>query len=239
MRSWRGCRSRRSCCGPTRAEAARVVDSVSLLTPERLLRHLQWRVVRRLEGRLQGDFRTLLRGNGTDFLGLRLYEWGDDVRHIDWNVTARMDELYVREYAEDRDLTAWLLLDRSRSMAFGAADRTKELVLAELAGVVRSAPRTRRQPHWDHRLRRRRDLPDPAGTGARPGTPAARAAPTARQRRQGDRPVGPSRGGVARRAPPLAGRVDLRLHQPAGVGAAAGPPHRTPRGGRGPDGGPP
>lgn len=112
-----------------------MVDSVSLITPERLLRHLQWRVVRRLEGRLQGDFRTLLRGNGTDLLGLRLYEWGDDVRHIDWNVTARMDELYVREYAEDRDLTAWLLLDRSRSMAFGAAERTKELVLAELAGV--------------------------------------------------------------------------------------------------------
>ncbi|MGH2849973.1 MAG: DUF58 domain-containing protein, partial [Solirubrobacteraceae bacterium] len=101
------------------------MDSVSLLTPERLLRQLQWRVVRRLEGRLQGDFRTLLRGNGTDLLGLRLYEWGDDVRHIDWNVTARMDELYVREYAEDRDLTAWLLLDRSRSMAFGAAERTK------------------------------------------------------------------------------------------------------------------
>jgi uncharacterized protein (DUF58 family) len=112
-----------------------LVDSVSLLTPERLLRQLQWRVVRRLEGRLQGDFRTLLQGNGTDLLGLRLYEWGDDVRHIDWNVTARMDELYVREYAEDRDVTAWLLLDRSRSMAFGAAERTKELVLAELAGV--------------------------------------------------------------------------------------------------------
>lgn len=112
-----------------------MLDSVSLLTPERLLRQLQWRVVRRLEGRLQGDFRTLLRGNGTDLLGLRLYEWGDDVRHIDWNVTARMDELYVREYAEDRDVTAWLLLDRSRSMAFGGADRTKERVLAELAGV--------------------------------------------------------------------------------------------------------
>jgi uncharacterized protein (DUF58 family) len=111
------------------------VDSASLLTPERILRHLQWRVLRRLEGRLQGDYRTLLRGTGTDFLGLRLYEWGDDVRHIDWNVTARMDELYVREFVEDRELTAWLLLDRSRSMAFGTAERTKELVLAELAGV--------------------------------------------------------------------------------------------------------
>ena len=60
--------------------------------------------LRRLEGRLQGDFRTLLQGNGTDLLGLRLYEWGDDVRHIDWNVTARMDELYVREFVEDREL---------------------------------------------------------------------------------------------------------------------------------------
>jgi len=90
------------------------VDPASVLTPERLLRQLEWRVVRRLEGRLQGDYRTLLRGTGTDFLGLRLYEWGDDVRHIDWNVTARTDELYVREFIEDRELTAWLLLDRSR-----------------------------------------------------------------------------------------------------------------------------
>ena len=86
--------------------------------------------VRRLDGRLQGDYHTLLRGNGTDFLDLRAYEWGDDVRHIDWNVTARMDELFVREFMEDRELTAWLLLDRSRSMAFGAVERTKERVLA-------------------------------------------------------------------------------------------------------------
>ncbi len=63
------------------------------------------------------------------------YEWGDDVRHIDWNVTARMDELFVREFMEDRELTAWLLLDRSRSMAFGAAGRTKERVLCELAAT--------------------------------------------------------------------------------------------------------
>jgi uncharacterized protein (DUF58 family) len=113
----------------------RAVDSASLLSPDRLLHHLEWRVLRRLEGRLQGDYRTRLRGSGTDFLGLRAYEWGDDVRHIDWNVTARTDELFVREFIEDRELTAWLLLDRSRSMGFGAVDRTKELVLAELAGV--------------------------------------------------------------------------------------------------------
>ena len=112
-----------------------MVETAPLLTPERVLRRLEWQVVRRLEGRLQGAYHTLLRGNGTDFLDLRAYEWGDDVRHIDWNVTARMDELFVREFMEDRELTAWLLLDRSRSMAFGALDRTKETVLCELAAT--------------------------------------------------------------------------------------------------------
>src|ERR1700733_15981936 len=111
------------------------MDPADLLTPEGMLRRLDWQVVRRLDGRLQGDYRTLLRGDGTDFLDLRAYEWGDDVRHIDWNVTARMDDLYVREFVEDRELTAWLLLDRSRSMAFGTAERTKERVLVELAAI--------------------------------------------------------------------------------------------------------
>jgi uncharacterized protein (DUF58 family) len=111
------------------------VDAAPLLTPEQALRRLEWRVLRRLEGRLQGDYRTVLRGRGTDFLGLRAYEWGDDIRHIDWNVTARMDELFVREFMEERELTAWLLLDRSPSMAFGTAERTKEHVLCELAGT--------------------------------------------------------------------------------------------------------
>ena len=129
--------------GPRRRAALRATASqrrtpwtpAALLTPERVLRRLEWQVLRRLDGRLQGDYRTLLRGDGTDFLDLRAYEWGDDVRHIDWNVTARMDELFVREFMEDRELTAWLLLDRSRSMAFGAAGRTKEHVLCELAAI--------------------------------------------------------------------------------------------------------
>ena len=106
------------------------------LTADRVLRRIEWHVLRRLDGRQQGDYRTLMRGHGTDFRDLRDYEWGDDVRHIDWNVTARMDSLYVREYTEDRELTAWLLLDRSPSMGFGALDRTKELVLCELAGTM-------------------------------------------------------------------------------------------------------
>jgi uncharacterized protein (DUF58 family) len=102
-------------------------------TAERLLHRLEWQVIRRLDGLLQGSHRTAFRGFGTDFLDLREYEPGDDVRHIDWNVTARMDTPFVRQYAEDRELTAWLLLDRSPSMGFGPIDRPKELVLCELA----------------------------------------------------------------------------------------------------------
>ncbi len=102
-------------------------------TPERLLHRLEWQVIRRLDGQLQGNYRTAFRGVGTDFLDLREYEPGDDVRHIDWNVTARMDTPFVRQYSEDRELTAWLLLDRSPSMGFGPIDRPKELVLCELA----------------------------------------------------------------------------------------------------------
>jgi uncharacterized protein (DUF58 family) len=112
------------------------VDQAATLTPERLLRQLEWRVVRRLDGRLQGDYRSLFRGSGLDFTNLREYEPGDDLRHIEWNVTARMDTPYVREYVEDREITAWLLLDHSASMGFGPVDRQKDLVLAEVATTL-------------------------------------------------------------------------------------------------------
>jgi len=105
-------------------------------TPERVLRRLEWRVIRRLDGQLQGDYRTLFHGAGIDLADLREYEHGDDVRHIDWNVTARMDAPYVRTYLEERELTAWLLLDRSPSMGFGPTDRPKETVLVELATTL-------------------------------------------------------------------------------------------------------
>ena len=112
------------------------MDQAATLTPERLLRQLEWRVVRRLDGRLQGDYRSLFRGSGIDFTNLREYEPGDDLRHIEWNVTARMDTPYVREYVEDREVTAWLLLDHSASMGFGPVDRQKDLVLAEVATTL-------------------------------------------------------------------------------------------------------
>jgi uncharacterized protein (DUF58 family) len=101
--------------------------------PDRLLRRLEWQVVRRLDGQLQGAYRTVFRGAGLDFDSLREYTPEDDVRHIDWNVTARLDEPHVRQYTEDRELTAWLVLDRSASMRFGGAEHGKDSVLTELS----------------------------------------------------------------------------------------------------------
>jgi uncharacterized protein (DUF58 family) len=110
--------------------------STSPRQAEALLRRLEWTVVRRLDGVLQGDYRTLFRGVGIDFADLREYQVHDDVRHIDWNVTARTQIPHVRIYNEDRDLTAWFLLDLSPSVDFGSADRDKRQVLTEFVGVL-------------------------------------------------------------------------------------------------------
>jgi uncharacterized protein (DUF58 family) len=103
---------------------------------ERLLLRLEWRVLRRLEGRVAGGYRTAQRGPGTDLAGLRAYDEGDDARHIDWNVTARLNEPQLRVFNEDRELTVWLVLDRSASMTVGPPGRGKHDVLRELAVVL-------------------------------------------------------------------------------------------------------
>jgi uncharacterized protein (DUF58 family) len=105
---------------------------------EALLQRLEWTVLRRLDGLLQGDYRTLMRGGGVDLADLREYQYGDDVRHIDWNVTARLQAPHVRQFHEDRDLTAWFLLDLSGSVDFGSDDVTK---LAVSSGFVASLAR--------------------------------------------------------------------------------------------------
>lgn len=94
---------------------------ISTLTPERVLQRLDWQVIRRLDGLLQGDYRSLFYGFGVDFADLREYQASDDIRYIDWNVTARMDSPYVRQYTEDREVSAWFLLDMSPSLDFGTA----------------------------------------------------------------------------------------------------------------------
>lgn len=108
----------------------------SELTPERILLRLDWKVIRRLDGLLQGDYRTLFYGYGVDFADLREYQPGDDIRYIDWNVTARMDTPYVRQYVEDREITAWFLLDLSPSMDFGLVENHKRAVLIDFVATI-------------------------------------------------------------------------------------------------------
>jgi uncharacterized protein (DUF58 family) len=104
--------------------------------PELLLRRLEWTVIRRLDGLLQGDYRTLFRGFGLDLADSREYQVFDDVRHIDWNVTARTQVPHVRVYNEDREVTAWFFLDLSPSVDFGSGEITKRQVLSEFTAVL-------------------------------------------------------------------------------------------------------
>jgi uncharacterized protein (DUF58 family) len=110
--------------------------SASRPNPETLLRKLEWTVLRRLDGLLHGDYRTLFRGFGLDLADLREYQYHDDVRHIDWNVTARLQVPYVRQFNEDREVTAWFLLDLSPSIDFGSHDDNKRTISVDFVTVL-------------------------------------------------------------------------------------------------------
>ena len=115
---------------PSAANAPQINDA------ETVLRRLEWTVIRRLDGLLQGDYRTLLRGAGVDLADLREYQLHDDVRHIDWNVTARLQVPHVRVFTEDREMTAWFLLDLSPSIDFGSGEQRKRNVSADFVAVL-------------------------------------------------------------------------------------------------------
>ena len=103
---------------------------------ERTLRRLEWTVIRRLDGLLQGNYRTLMRGTGLDLADLREYQHHDDVRHIDWNVTARLQVPHVRVFTEDREMAAWFVLDLSPSIDFGSGLQAKREVSIGFVGVM-------------------------------------------------------------------------------------------------------
>lgn len=105
-------------------------------TAEILLKRLDWHIVRRLDGLLQGNYRSLFTGQGYDLAEVREYLPEDDVRYMDWNVTARMDAPYVRQYIEDREITAWLLLDLSPSIDFGTQNLRKRDLVVDFTGVI-------------------------------------------------------------------------------------------------------
>ena len=104
--------------------------------PESLLRALDITIGRRVDGLLAGDYRSTIHGEGTELAQIRPYVIGDDVRHMDWNVTARTGEPHVRVHLAERVLVTWLALDTSPSMRFGTAERRKADVAEGVAIAV-------------------------------------------------------------------------------------------------------
>lgn len=100
------------------------------------LRSLELMITRRLDGILHGNHQGLTPGHGSEPGESRLYQPGDDVRRIDWNVTARTNETYVREQIADRDLLAWLVVDVSASMDFGTQSNDKAQTAMAAAATV-------------------------------------------------------------------------------------------------------
>jgi uncharacterized protein (DUF58 family) len=137
MKSWWP-KGRKAASGePAAAEAVRsIAPAAPAHHAEQVLRRLEWKVIKRLDGLLQGDYRTLLRGTGLDLADLREYQLHDDVRHIDWNVTARLQMPHVRVFTEDREMSAWFLLDLSPSVDFGSGELRKRNVSAEFVAVL-------------------------------------------------------------------------------------------------------
>jgi uncharacterized protein (DUF58 family) len=121
---------------PKTSPPPRTPERAARPSAEQVLKRLEWTVIRRLDGLLQGDYRTLFRGVGLDLADLREYQHHDDVRHIDWNVTARLTTPYVREFHEDRDINAWFLLDLSGSVDFGSGEISKRALSAEFVAVL-------------------------------------------------------------------------------------------------------
>lgn len=104
--------------------------------PLAMLRRLEWRVKHAVENVLSGEYRSAFRGRGMEFDQVVKYEFGDDIRDIDWNVTARLGEPYRKKYVEEREVTLLLLFEDSPSLQFGSGSRTKREALLELAGLV-------------------------------------------------------------------------------------------------------
>ena len=104
--------------------------------PQGLLRKLEWRVRHVADASLGGEYRSAFRGRGREFDQVVRYEWGDDVRDIDWNVTARLGEPYRKKFVEERELTVVLLFEDSLSLQFGSGPCTKRDTLLEVAGLL-------------------------------------------------------------------------------------------------------
>jgi uncharacterized protein (DUF58 family) len=101
-----------------------------------LLRQLEWRVRHAVENVLSGEYRSAFRGRGIEFDQVVKYEFGDDVRDIDWNVTARLGEPYRKKFVEEREVSLLLVFEDAPTLNFGSGADSKREALLELAGLV-------------------------------------------------------------------------------------------------------
>jgi uncharacterized protein (DUF58 family) len=100
------------------------------------IRRIQIYSARTVNDVLAGQYRSVFKGRGIEFSEVREYQVGDDVRSIDWNVTARMNRPYVKQFSEERELTVMLLVDASGSGKFGSLSQTKNEIAAEIAALI-------------------------------------------------------------------------------------------------------
>jgi len=116
---------------------ATVQERTSLVTSQlALLRQLEWRVRHAVENVLSGEYRSAFRGRGMEFDQVVKYTYGDDIRDIDWNVTARLGEPYRKKFIEEREVSLLLVFEDSVSLQFGSGAQSKREALLELAGLV-------------------------------------------------------------------------------------------------------
>lgn len=104
--------------------------------PQAILRRLEWHVRRAVNTSISGDYRSAFRGRGMEFDQVVKYQWGDDLRDIDWNVTARLGEAYRKKFVEERELSMILLFEDSPALQFGSAGRTRRDTLLETAALL-------------------------------------------------------------------------------------------------------
>ncbi len=113
-----------------------------------LLRNLEWRVKRRMEAVVSGEYRSAFRGRGMEFDQVVPYEFGDDVRDIDWNVTAKLGQPYRKKYVEEREMNLVVLFEDTSDLDFGSGSKTKRQALLEMACIFMLLGAANRDRVW-------------------------------------------------------------------------------------------
>jgi uncharacterized protein (DUF58 family) len=114
------------------------MTSMTALSPQALkeVHRVQLRTKHLVKTLLAGAYRSAFKGQGMEFAEVRAYQPGDDIRHIDWNVTARSNQAFIKRFQEERELTVMLVVDVSASSFFGSGRRSKDALMAEIGAIL-------------------------------------------------------------------------------------------------------